>query len=124
MIKVKHLLDTVEADDGQRLWVEPIGLTLDLREWCKVDHVLTHFGPAKELWYWFDEHPQAYDYFRGQFHEQLDNGSMRAKLLELTVAARHKNFTLLHQGDDREHNSAVALMEYLSELDAYVPPEA
>ena len=33
MIKVKHFLDAVEQDDGQRLWVEPIGLCNDLREW-------------------------------------------------------------------------------------------
>ena len=37
MIKVKHLLEAVEESDGQRLWVEPIGLTKDLREWCQVD---------------------------------------------------------------------------------------
>jgi hypothetical protein len=33
MIKVKHFLLKVESDDGQRLWVEPFGLTKDLREW-------------------------------------------------------------------------------------------
>ena len=27
MIKVKHFLDEVEEDDGQRLWVEPINVT-------------------------------------------------------------------------------------------------
>ena len=28
MIKIKHLLDAVERDDGTRIWIEPIGLTL------------------------------------------------------------------------------------------------
>jgi len=32
MIKVKHVLEAVEQGDGQRIWVEPIGLTKDLRE--------------------------------------------------------------------------------------------
>ena len=45
MIKVKHFLDAAEGDDGQRLWVEPISLARDLREWCSVDHVLCHLGP-------------------------------------------------------------------------------
>ena len=55
MIRIKHVMDAVEKDDGQRIWVEPIGLTKDLREWCKVAHVLTHLGPPKALWDWFDE---------------------------------------------------------------------
>ena len=64
MIKVKHFLDDVEPDDGQRIWVEPIALTRDLREWCKVSHVLPHLGPPRELSKWFDEHPDGYEYFR------------------------------------------------------------
>jgi uncharacterized protein YeaO (DUF488 family) len=123
VIKVKHLLDTVESDDGRRIWVEPIGLTLDLQEWCKIDHLLSHLGPPKELWLWFEEHPQAYDYFRGKYHEMLGNSPYRTALIDLVSASRHRNFTLVHQGDDPEHNTAVALYEFLSELEAYVPPE-
>ena len=35
MIKVKHLMDAVEGDDGQRMWVEAVGLTrfLDHYPW-------------------------------------------------------------------------------------------
>ena len=49
----------VEESDGQRLWVEPIGLTKDLREWCKVDHVLPHLGPPMNAWKVLEEHPDA-----------------------------------------------------------------
>ena len=59
MIKVKHFLDEVESDDGQRLWVEPIGVTKDLREMCQVDHVLTHLGPPMKLWDWYEQHPDG-----------------------------------------------------------------
>jgi uncharacterized protein YeaO (DUF488 family) len=123
VIKVKHLLDAVEADDGQRIWVEPIGLTLDLRDWCKVDHVLSHLGPPRDLWTWFEAHPQGYDYFRGQYHEALSRSPYRAALVDLVAEARHVNFTLVHQGEDADHNSATALYEFLSELEAYAPPE-
>lgn len=33
------MLDRIEPDDGMRMWVEPIGLTKDLQQWCRVDHV-------------------------------------------------------------------------------------
>ena len=124
MFKIKHFLDTPEADDGQRIWVESIGLTLDLREMCKVDHVLSHLGPPGELAKWFEEHTQAYEYFRGRYHEALAKSPHLHVLIDLTAAARRNDFTLLHQGDDAEHNSATALYEFLAALEAYCPPEA
>ncbi|HET6247929.1 MAG TPA: DUF488 family protein [Tepidisphaeraceae bacterium] len=123
MITVKHFLDAAEPDDGQRIWVEPIGLTRDLREWCKVDHVMSHLGPPKELWEWFQEHPDGYEYFRGSYHETLHKGPYRAALQQLACAGMKENFTLVHDGDDRDHNTATALHEFLSELEAYCPRE-
>lgn len=123
MIQIKHLFDAVEPGDGQRIWVEPIGLTLDLREWCKIDHVLNHLGPSMKLWEWFENHPQGYEYFRAKYHQALADGPYRGAMIQLVTAARKNNFTLIHQGDDPEHNPATALHEFLSELEAYVPPE-
>ncbi len=121
MIKVKNLLESVEPDDGQRIWTEPMGLTRDLREWCKVDHVMPHLGPPKDLWFWFDEHPDDYDYFRGQYHEWLNKGPYRTALQQLACAAMKEDFTLIHQSDDPAHNTATALYEFLSELEAWCP---
>jgi len=123
MIKVKHVLEAVENDDGQRIWVEPIGLTKDLRQWCKVDHVLPHLGPPMEAWKTLEDHPDAFDYFRAKYHDMLKKSPYRAALQSLAVASRHETFTLLHQSDDPDRNSASALHQYLSELEAYCPPE-
>jgi len=123
MIKVKHFMDTVESDDGQRLWVEPINVTRDLQEMCQVHHVLTHLGPPVKLWNWYEDHPDAYDCFRGEYHEALKAGPYNEALMQLAAIAQRETFTLLHQGDDPIHNSAMALYEYLTELEAYCPPE-
>lgn len=119
MIKVKHLMDEVEPDDGQRLWVEAIGLARDLREWCKVDHVLSHLGPSAEVSNWFEEHPDGYDYFRARYHESLGKSPYKVALQHMAKASANENFTLLHTGDDASHNSATALYEFLSELGAW-----
>ena len=121
MIKVKHFLDVIERDDGQRIWIEPMGLTRDLREWCKVDHVLPHLGPPRELWDWFDEHCDGYEHFRGCYHEALTRSRYRPALQQLACAAMRENITLLHGSEDRDHNSGSALHEFLSELEAYCP---
>ena len=113
MIKVKHLMEPVEPDDGARFWVEPFGLTRDLREWCAVGAVLPHLGPPCEVWQWFDRHPLAYEMFRGCYHEHLAHGGMTSALDQLARAGAAHNFTLLHQADDPEHNTATALFEFL-----------
>jgi uncharacterized protein YeaO (DUF488 family) len=123
MIKIKHLMDAREADDGDRLWVEPFGLTKDLAEWCAVDHLLPHLGPPRELWDWFEEHPDGYEYFRGRYHEHLNNSTMRKALWQLAKAGVNENFTLLHQGELADQNTAMALYEYLSELSAHLSGE-
>jgi len=119
MIKVKHFLDKAEPEDGQRLWVEPLGLTRELQEWCRVDHVLPHLGPPKALWDWFEEHPDGYDYFRARYHGYLAQSRYRPALKAMAAAGMRETYTLLHQCDDPNHNSAVALMEYLHELEAW-----
>jgi uncharacterized protein YeaO (DUF488 family) len=123
MFKVKHFMDGVEGDDGMRLWIEPIGLTRDLREMCRVGYVIPGFGPPRDLWLWFDAHPDGYEYFRGKYHEHLDRSDLRPLMLELAAKATVQNVTLLHQGSDPELNTAMALYEYLSELQAHCPPD-
>jgi uncharacterized protein YeaO (DUF488 family) len=123
MLQIKHLMDRPETDDGLRLWVEPFNLTRDLAEWCKVDHALTHLGPPMSLWNWFEEHPDGYDYFRAQYHAHLSAGPYKEALEQLAVAAQRDHFTLLHQGDNPQSNTATALYEFITELEAYLPRE-
>jgi uncharacterized protein YeaO (DUF488 family) len=123
MISIKHMFDPIEKTDGHRIWVEPIGVTLDLCEWCRIDQVHCHLGPPRELWDWFAKHPNGYEFFRGRYHEHLDKSKHRDGLIELVKASRTDNFTLLHQGENPKENVATALYEYLSALEAYCPRE-
>lgn len=115
MIKVKSLFDSVEPDDGVRLFVEPSGLTLDLVEWCAVNHVLSNIAPPKRMTRSLEGGPERYPEFRGQYHDWLSGSKFVSALDELANAARDENYTLLHTGDDAEHNVATALAEFLSE---------
>lgn len=123
MLKIKHLMDRPEADDGTRLWIEPIGLCRDMIEWCEVAHVLSHIGPPLGLWRWFEAHPDGYDYFRAKYHEHLQASKYLPALAQLARVSTREDITLLHQGSDPAHNTAVALHEFLSELSAYQASE-
>src|SRR5438874_2272742 len=115
MMNVKHLMDAAEPDaDGERLWVEPVNLTKDLIEWCGVDHVLPHLGPPPKLLEWFNDHPDGYEFFRARYHEALAAGPYKTALQLLACIGHRQNFTLLHAGDDPEHNTATALFEFIA----------
>jgi uncharacterized protein YeaO (DUF488 family) len=121
VIKIKHFMDAVDADDGSRAWVEPIRLTRDLQEWCAVDEVLRMLGPPQDLWAWHADHGDAYDVFRARYHEWLARSPYRRLLQALAGESLRSNFTLLHAGDDPEHNCAAALKDFLAELAALCP---
>jgi len=116
MLKVKHFLDQVEEDDGYRMWVEPFGLTRDLQEMCRVTYCMNHLAPPMDLWEWFEQHPNGYEYFREKYHEYLDSRVYGPAIYSLATAASDMALTLLHQEDNPEQNTATALAEYLSEL--------
>jgi len=123
MIRIKHWMDEAEKDDGRRIWVEPFGVTRDMQQWCGVQHVLSHVGPPRGLWEWFEANPQGYDFFRARYREWLSKSPYKPALQQLACAAKHENITLLHQGEDPEHNSATAMSDFLNELEAYCKGE-
>ena len=61
--------------------------------------------------------------FSGLYHEDLSKGPFRTALLQLACAAMKEDFTLVFQGDDPQQNTATALYEFISELEAYCPRE-
>ena len=123
MFNVKHLMDPSEALDGERLFVETGGLTKDLAAWCAVDQVLSHLGPPRELAEWFEAHPNGYEFFRGRYHEALASGPYVDVLHELARASQSRNFTLLHTSENPGENTATALYEFISELEAHLPSQ-
>lgn len=120
MISVKHFMERYAREDGPRLWVEPIGLTLDLVEWCRVDLLLREFAPPRILWEWFDERPGLgrYQVFRRGYRSCLLHSPHRDSLKALAGLAMDGNLTLLHQGSEILYNTGCALREVMEELTA------
>jgi len=82
------------------------------------------FGGRYTIGSWRAEQASdGYEYFRGNYHEFLTKNGLRKPLWQLAKAGLNENFTLLHQGDDAEHNTATALYEYLNELSAHLSGE-
>lgn len=116
MIKVKHFMEPTESNDGPRVWVEPVRLNQDLREWCPVDEVLAMLSPPCDLWEWFADHPDEYENFRDRYHEWLSANHHHPLLQQLACGSLRGNFTLLHTGHHADRNCAAALKEFMTEL--------
>lgn len=119
MIRVKHLMDRPAEEDHVRVWVESVGLCRDLAEWCRVDHVAEHLGPPAKLAAWFEKHPDGYATFRERYHRHLEKSPFHPALEQLAAAASGSDVTLLHAGDVADENAAMALAEYLAELQLF-----
>jgi uncharacterized protein YeaO (DUF488 family) len=118
MILVKHLFDEPAPEDGERIWIEPIGLTRDLIEWCQIAHVMTNLAPSKETAAWFQEHPAGFDFFEAEYLEELCSSPSIISMRGLAAASTTKSFTLVHHGDHPVENSATVLATFLLDLAA------
>jgi uncharacterized protein YeaO (DUF488 family) len=121
MIRIKHLFDPVDKGDGERIWIEPVGLTRDFVEWFNIAHVMSNLGPSKEIAEWFEQHPACFDFFEDQYLTELQSSQYITSLRGLAVASLSQTFTLIYQGDKPNENSAIVLSNFLAELAAHVP---
>ena len=116
MIRIKHFMDRALPTDGIRLWVEPVGVTRDLREWCNIHAVLSELGPPPALAAWLDRHPAGYELFVERYRQHLSHPRPLAAVRRIAELSGRAAVTLLHQSDDPTQNSATALAEIINNL--------
>jgi uncharacterized protein YeaO (DUF488 family) len=112
-IRTKRAYDPSEPGDGARLLVErlwPRGLT---KAEVAIDRWLKDVAPSTTLRRWYGHDPAKWEEFRQRYVAELD-GEPEA-WQPILDAARHGPVTLVYSAKDTEHNSAVALTEYLEE---------
>ncbi len=111
MIQTKRVYERPARGDGTRFLVErlwPRGIKkeeLPMRAWLK------EIAPSQELRKWYAHDPSKWREFKRKYFAELNRQPEAWKLV--LEAARRGNVTLLYSARDTEHNSAIALKEYL-----------
>ena len=110
-INLARVYDHEPSGDGklylvERLW--PRGVRKDA---ITMDGWLRDVAPSGELRTWFSHDPARWDEFRRRYVAELDANP--ASWRPLVDAAAGGTVTLLYSSRDQEHNSAVALRDYL-----------
>src|SRR4051812_22466007 len=118
-IQVKRVYEPASDKDGVRVLVDglwPRGLS---KTAAAVDLWLKDIGPSRALRQWFNRDPSRWAEFKQRYAAELD--ALREKgasVAALTGAAKSGTITLLFGARDAQHNTAVALYQYLTRRDA------
>ena len=109
-IKIKRVYEAADKQDGKRILVDrlwPRGLT---KADARVDLWLKEIAPSTALRKWFGHKPSRWEEFKKRYCAELRNNE-QVSLLEREISAG--KVTLVYGAQDREHNGAVALKEFL-----------
>jgi len=111
MIRLKRVYEPAASEDGARFLVERLWPRGVSKTSLRLDGWLKDVAPSDELRRWFAHDPRKWREFRRRYFDELDaNASAWEPILQ---AARRGEVTLIYSARDNEHNSAVALRDYL-----------
>ena len=115
-LRVKHVLDPVEEEDGTRLLVERVWPKNLNRKTYPMTDWQPAVGPTLGLRKALLEAPEKYDDFAAGYKDFLskDPAAMEFKA-EIRTILQVENVTFLHASDDPDRNSAVVLREWVLE---------
>lgn len=112
-VRVKRVYDPVGEDDGTRVLVDRLWPRGMRKADARVDDWPREVAPSTALRQWFGHDPARFEAFASAYRDELDTRpDAVGRLLE---RARAGDVTLLHAAQDREHNHARVLAEYLHE---------
>lgn len=110
-VRLKRAYEPVGADDGLRVLVDrlwPRGVSKDA---ARIDLWMKDLAPSASLRKWFGHDPAKWEGFLERYFRELDANPDAVEELRRHIA--RGPVTLVYGARDREHNQAVALMEYL-----------
>jgi len=110
-IRLKRAYEEPSADDGVRVLVErlwPRGLR---KQAAAIDLWLKEVAPSTELRGWFGHDPEKWEEFRQRYRAELGDKAGQIEILEQKL--QEGPVTFVFAAKDEEHNSAVALKEFL-----------
>ena len=110
-ILLKRAYEPTSPSDGARILVERLWPRGVSKERAAIDLWLKDLGPSTELRKWYGHDPAKWPEFRERYWREL--GHKTDLLDELRSKIKSGKVTFIYAAKDEEHNSALALKEYL-----------
>ena len=115
-LRLKRAYDPPASDDGRRVLVDrlwPRGMS---KEAAKIDHWARDASPSTALRKEFHGHPDRWEEFRAAYALELAQEPARSAALAIRAEAAKGVVTLLYAAKDETRNNAVALREWLRQM--------
>ena len=110
-IRLKRAYEPSEPGDGFRILVDRLWPRGVSKNSAKIDLWLKDIAPSTSLRKWFGHEQGKWLEFKARYAAELaDNSELVGQLMAHT---RGRAVTLVYAAKDKEHNDAVALLEYL-----------
>jgi len=100
--------------EGYRVLAERLWPRGQRKSDLPVDHWAKELAPSSELRRWFHHDPALWEEFRQRYLAELQRQEHSARAL--LDAAADRDLVLLYAAQDREHNGALVLAEFLRGL--------
>lgn len=111
MIQLRRVYEAAAKSDGMRILVEQLWPRGVSKEKGAIDLWLKEIAPSTELRKWFGHDPDKWEKFRQRYWAELRANNAAVAELKQTIAKR--TVTFVFAASDVEHNSAVALKQFL-----------
>src|SRR3954465_12694760 len=111
MIHLKRAYEKPSSSDGQRILVERLWPRGVSKARAAVDLWLKDVAPSPELRKWFGHDPAKWKQFERRYWKELEAQPDTVDVLR--SKAKRGAVTLVYAARDEQHNSAVALKEFL-----------
>lgn len=111
MTLLKRAYETASKSDGLRILVERLWPRGVSKEKAAIDLWLKDIAPSTELRKWYGHDPDKWPGFRKRYRAELRANKDVVAQLKQKIAKRTATFVFA--ASDTEHNSAVALKEFL-----------
>ena len=111
MIRLKRVYEEPAQRDGLRILVERLWPRGVSKEKAAIDLWLKELAPCTELRQWFQHDPEKWGEFCKRYRAELRQKGDLIVLLKYRIT--EGNVTFVYATHDEEHNSAVALRNFL-----------
>lgn len=113
MIKLKRAYEPATSADGLRILVERLWPRGVSKQKAKIDLWLKDLAPSQDLREWYGHDPVRWPQFRKRYVAELKDQESLLALLK--YIGDQQTVTFIYAASDVEHNSALALKEFLEQ---------
>jgi uncharacterized protein YeaO (DUF488 family) len=110
-LNIKRVYDNSNKNDGYRILVDrlwPRGLS---RSDVIFDEWMKDLAPSTSLRKWFNHEPEKWSAFTWRYQHELKHNKAVADLMK--KLSTYTSVTLLYSANDKEHNHAIVLKEFI-----------